>query len=280
VTSELSAPSGLSFPSLLGESGNLYRSEPRNFFVSFLMHVLATLLVMWMVRYAVENRLGDPLPKIDRSRPLIFPGSGGGGGGERGKLSASAEAVPRLSMDLQLTAPTTHTLNPEPKLPEIPSVMVMPDLALPQLGQMGDPLSRVTGPSSNGPGGPSGIGQGNGTGVGPGTGPGVGPGENGNYGGNVYTAQYGGVGVPRVIYDPEPEYSEEARKVKTQGSVVLALIVGADGKPRNIRVAHSLGMGLDEKAAEAVNRWRFEPAHLNGKPVAVMINVEVTFRLY
>jgi|SRR5208283_3363690 len=90
----------------------------------------------------------------------------------------------------------------------------------------------------------------------------------------------GGVSAPRVIWGPDPEYAEEARKEKFQGTCVLWLVVSPEGLPRNIRVSRSLGHGLDEKAIEAVKRWRFEPAQKDGKPVAVMINVEVTFRLY
>jgi TonB family protein len=89
----------------------------------------------------------------------------------------------------------------------------------------------------------------------------------------------GGVSAPKAIYAPEAEYSEEARKVKHMGTVVLWLVVGTDGKPRDIRVLRTLGLGLDEKAIEAVKNWRFEPAKKDGKPVAVQINVEVNFHL-
>src|SRR5437667_162612 len=90
----------------------------------------------------------------------------------------------------------------------------------------------------------------------------------------------GGVSAPKSLFAPDPEYSEEAREAKYQGTCVLYLIVGPDGKPRDIRVARSLGLGLDEKAIEAVRQWKFEPAMKDGKPVAVAINVEVDFRLY
>ncbi len=90
----------------------------------------------------------------------------------------------------------------------------------------------------------------------------------------------GGVSSPRVVYSPEPEYSEEARKAKYQGTVVLHLIIGSDGRPRDIRIQRSLGLGLDEKAIETVRTWRFEPAKKDGQPVAVAINVEVNFNLY
>ncbi len=81
--------------------------------------------------------------------------------------------------------------------------------------------------------------------------------------------------APRVIYQPDPEYSEEARKAKYQGTWVSWLVVGPDGRPRDLRVARSLGLGLDEKAIEAVKTWKFEPAMKNGQPVAVQINVEL-----
>jgi TonB family protein len=89
-----------------------------------------------------------------------------------------------------------------------------------------------------------------------------------------------GVSPPHELYTPDPEYSEEARTAKYQGTVVLWLIVGPDGKPRDIRISRPLGKGLDQKAIEAVSRWLFEPAMKDGKPAAVMINVEVNFRLY
>jgi TonB family protein len=90
----------------------------------------------------------------------------------------------------------------------------------------------------------------------------------------------GGVSAPIAIFSPDPEYSEEARKAKLQGTCVLWLIVGPDGKPRDIRVARTpLGHGLDERAMESVKKWRFKPAYKDGKPVAVEINVEVNFHL-
>jgi protein TonB len=89
-----------------------------------------------------------------------------------------------------------------------------------------------------------------------------------------------GVSAPRVIYQPDPTYSEEARNAKRQGSCGVELIVGSDGKPRNIRIVRSLGFGLDEKAIEAVKQWKFEPAMKDGIPVPVQINTEISFRLY
>lgn len=101
----------------------------------------------------------------------------------------------------------------------------------------------------------------------------------GGVGGGVFRVG-GGVSAPRAIYTPDPEYSEEARKARQQGTVVLWIVIDREGKPREARVVRSLGMGLDERAIDAVRRWRFEPAQKDGRPVAVQVNVEVSFRLY
>ena len=85
---------------------------------------------------------------------------------------------------------------------------------------------------------------------------------------------------PRALYDPAPKYSKEARKKKIAGTVLILLIVGPNGQPRDIRVAQSLGYGLDEEAIKAVKKWKFKPATMDGQPVAIQINVEVDFRLY
>ena len=171
--------------------------------------------------------------------------------------------------------------NGNPKLSVEPTVVVPPEihLALPQTGSLGDPLSSILGPPSNGTGSGGGIGSGSGGGVGSGTGLGVGPGWGGGIGGGVYHVG-GGVTAPHLIYGPEPEFSEEARKAKFQGTVVLGVIVGTDESTHDIRVVRSLGMGLDEKAIEAIWQWRFEPGRKDGIAVAVQVNVEVNFRLY
>jgi TonB family protein len=98
-------------------------------------------------------------------------------------------------------------------------------------------------------------------------------------GGGVFKVG-GGVSAPRAIYDPDPDYSEEARKAHYQGSVILYVIVDALGHPREVRVQRSLGMGLDEKAIAAVKTWRFQPAQKDGHPVPVEMTVEVNFHLY
>lgn len=85
---------------------------------------------------------------------------------------------------------------------------------------------------------------------------------------------------PRPIFSPDPEFSEEARKAKYQGVCTLMIVVDTDGRPTNLRVVNSLGMGLDEKALETVKTWRFEPGMKDGHPVKVEMAVEVDFHLY
>ena len=85
---------------------------------------------------------------------------------------------------------------------------------------------------------------------------------------------------PKPIYEPNPDYSEPARAAKYQGTVVLGLIVGRDGTPADVWVVRKLGLGLDQKAVQAVRQWRFEPGLKDGEPVSVFANVEVGFHLY
>ncbi|MGO9168055.1 MAG: energy transducer TonB [Candidatus Sulfotelmatobacter sp.] len=212
-------------------------------------------------------------------KPAKTQAGGGGGGGDRDVLKASQGRLPKFSLQ-QITPPTAVIRNLNPKLPVEPTVVVPPDIkvAMNSMPTLGDPKSSAVIPS-NGTGCCAGIGSGNGTGVGPGTGPGVGPGEGGGMGGGIYRPGRG-VSPPRPIYSPEPEFSEEARKAKYQGVCTLMIVVDTDGRPTNLRVVNSLGMGLDEKALETVRTWRFEPGLKDGHPVKVEIAVEVDFHLY
>jgi len=220
----------------------------------------------------------DDIPPLKPSKTQV---GGGGGGGDRDVLQATKGRLPKLSMQ-QIVPPMVVVRNDNPKLTAEPTVVIPPQvkLAMNSLPNLGDPMSHLpSGPPSNGTGSGGGIGSGNGGGVGSGSGPGVGPGSGGGIGGGVFRVG-GGVSAPKATYAPDPEYSEEARKAKFQGTCVLWLVVGPDGRPRDIKVARTLGLGLDEKAIEAVKTWKFEPAMKDGKPVAVQINVEVSFRLY
>jgi periplasmic protein TonB len=273
-------------PTLFGDGYGTYPMRRQTFVLSFLLHILAGALVaastsfLYSHRQEIKQQVTGIVMDIS---PYVLPPSsskagGGGGGGDRDKLPAPKGALPKLSRE-QITPPAVVVRNEAPKLAVDPSVVVPPNIPLPHVGPLGDPLSSVLGPASNGPGSGGGIGSGSGGGVGSGRGPGVGPGWGGGIGGGPYRVG-GGVSAPKPLFTPDPEYSEEARKAKYQGVVVLWVVIGPDGHAHEIRIARPLGMGLDEKAVEAVRTWRFEPARMGGQAVAVAMNVEVSFRLY
>jgi TonB family protein len=215
--------------------------------------------------------------------PLILPllnqpTGGGGGGGMRTPKPPSLGKPPR-GADKQLVPPTPEVKNLQPELIAEPTI-VAPQLAnLPRLSilQLGDPEG-IPGPPSAGPGSGGGIGTGTGRGVGDGQGPGLGDGEGGGTGGGVFRPG-GGVSEPTIIYRVEPQYSEEARRARHQGTVVFEAIVHKDGTIQIIRTVRSLGFGLDENAMKALRQWRFSPGKRNGVPVDVSLNIEVNFNL-
>jgi periplasmic protein TonB len=283
-----SAPGSVPLPTLFGAGYGAYKTRKSSFVLSFLGQTLAIAAFLLSSRFLVAHRheirrqvigiVPDVSPYI--LHPSASKSGGGGGGGDRDKLQASKGILPRFSRE-QLTPPMVVIRNANPNLPVEPTVAVPPEIhiAVPQTGSLGDPLSSILGPPSNGTGSGGGIGSGSGGGVGSGHGPGVGPGWGGGIGGGVYHVG-GGITAPHLIYGPEPEFSEEARKAKYQGTVVLEVVVGTDGRTHNIRVAQSLGMGLDEKAIEAIRQWKFEPSRKDGIPVAVLVDIEVDFHLY
>lgn len=270
----------------------LYRRQSRRTaLISALAHVTVILLAVFpFARDAVKAQpetTAVDLVSIDDIAPykLTLPPStkkagGGGGGGERNPLPASKGRLPKFSLRAQLTPPAAVIRNPNPKLTAEPTVVVPPDIKIdsPNLPNYGDPLSASQIPSG-GPGSGGGIGTGAGGGVGSGFGPGVGPGWGGGTGGGAFRIG-GNVSAPTCIYCPDPEYSEEARKARHQGVVVLWAVVDEKGRAQQIRVQKSLGLGLDEAAVRAVQNWRFRPAERFDKPVPVYMAIEVNFHLY
>jgi protein TonB len=212
-------------------------------------------------------------------KPAMTQAGGGGGGGDGDVLQASVGRLPRPSMQ-QIAPPAAIIRNPSPKLAAEPTVIVPPDIkmATNNMPDLGDPNSSAVIPS-NGPGTLGGVGKGSHGGVGPGDGRGVGPGDEAGTGDGIFRMGKG-LTLPRVIYQTDPEFSEEARKAKFQGNCLLGLVVDASGRPTNIRVINALGMGLDEKAVQSVMNWKFEPGKKDGHDVAVEIAVEVDFHLY
>jgi TonB family protein len=90
----------------------------------------------------------------------------------------------------------------------------------------------------------------------------------------------GVVSPPSVIYDPNPSFSPDARQKKFSGTCVIGLIVDASGNPQEVRIVRALGLGLDERAVDTVRRYKFKPAEYKGQPVAVVINLEVNFKIW
>jgi periplasmic protein TonB len=262
------------FSALSNQTSRKTRGE--TFALSFLGQAAILAVIVYFTSFVIRDgpRIASHVHPFDEL-PLIFSGHNGGGGGNFDRLPASRGTPPRASLDTQIVPPTVIVPKEMPRLPVEETVVVAPEVKFPQTGQIGDPTSQFSQWRSDGPGGPSGVGSGCCGGIGPSNGPGVGPGPAG-----IYPAGKMGVSVPQVIFSPEPSFSEEARKSKTQGMVTLMVVVGKDGHTYDLRVAQSMGMGLDEKAIEAVKNWRFRPATLNGQPVATQIAVEVDFRLY
>lgn len=192
-------------------------------------------------------------------------------------LMAPGHSLPRMRRLASGGAPPVHKILP-PKInpveatpqPIPPPIKLMPatamaNIPMPQFGNPG----AVAGP----PGTSAGV-----NGAGPG-----GMGTDPNGGGDCDNAPCGiggDVSEPVPVYEPDPEYSDAARKAKYQGTVVVEVIIGVDGHVYNPKVIQPLGLGLDEKALAAVKLWRFEPAKKNGRPVRVAANIEVNFRLY
>lgn len=209
--------------------------------------------------------------------------SGGGGGGDHDILPAPKGNPPKPALQ-QITPPAIVIHNQQPKLAVQPTVVAPPQVHLadnhvPNLGVPAAAPVMPAAPPSNGTGSGGGIGSGSGGGVGVGHGPGVGAGSGGGIGGGVYKVG-GEISAPTAISAPDPNYTEEARRAKKQGTCELWLIVDSSGHPRDIRVIHGLGFGLDAKAVEAVQQWRFQPALKDGRPVDVQISVQVDFHLY
>ncbi len=272
-------------PTLFGDGYGLYEVRKESFVASFVINTIILALLIWLgtwtathapeIKKVVTGEAVDISPYImEQSKKEV---GGGGGGGSHDVNPASKGALPKFSKE-QL-APPSVTPPDQAKLTVAPTVVVPPEIKMAQGPVIGDPLGKLNSIPSNGVGIGGGIGSGSGGGVGSGHGPGVGPGHGGGIGGGAYHVG-GGVSAPRIIYREEPEFSDEARKNKYQGAVLLDVVIGVDGRIHDVRVIRSLGMGLDEKAIEAARNWRFEPGKKDGLPVSVEVNMEVNFHLY
>jgi len=244
--------------------------------------ILALLLLMG-VKAVVHN---DPFSKPGASFHIDnFPlwatprpdSHGGRGGGTNDLIDPNRGRLPKL--DPEAIEKVQVPLLDHPKLEIDNSIAVPPDAKLPDNQTMlmiGVHDSTNVTVVSGGPGKNGGIGFGPGGDYGPGSGNSWGP-DSGN---GVYRPGEAGVSQPIPISTPEAEFSDEARRQKYEGVCLISVIIDAQGSPQSPRVVQRLGMGLDEKAVEAVMKYRFKPARKDGKPVAARIAVMVNFRLF
>jgi TonB family protein len=255
--------------------------------ISTTVNIGILLVILFFLGRQIVKAINKPLiaTNIDvsdilKGPQMANPAGGGGGGGSHDIVDPMKGKLPPRAKD-PVTPPMVQMH--EPKLAFTPAINVQKDITLPDnpdLPNFGVKSSTNVTLAANGSGGGGGMGSGYGGGLGSGTGNGYGPGTGGNTGGGVYRIG-GGVSAPVPIFTPEAEFSDEARRAKYQGVCLISLIVDAQGNPQNPRVVRPLGMGLDEKALEAVRKYKFKPAMKDGRtPVPVMMSIEVNFRLY
>jgi len=251
------------------------RRDARSTAAAVLAHAAAIALIFWAgsqhirstarMKQEIVTTLTPP-PELPKLQDRI-----GGGGGQRSRAPVSKGRQPKFA-ELQITPPAAPPME-QAKIPmPAPALDVQKDLQMEDnnLPNLGIPNSPLIGNS---------LGNGAGSGLGSGSGAGIGPGVGGNYGGGLRKVG-GGVSAPQLVSKVEPEFSEEARHAKFMGTVTVNLIVDAEGRPQNVHVIRGVGMGLDQKALEAVRQYRFKPALENGRPVPVQVNVEVQFSIF
>jgi protein TonB len=249
------------------------KQDPRATASSVAIYALLFLLFAWLLHKKVPFAAPAKTTLVTEvTVPPIAPMKAqamGGGGGQRGPTPVTKGTPPKFA-EQQIVPPKAPPLQ-DPKIKIEPTVEVQKDVhmasSLPQIGVANSPLVGMS------------MGNGSGTGLGSGNGSGIGPGSGGNTGGGPRRIG-GGVSAPQLIFSVEPEFSEEARKAKVAGNVLVNLWVDTNGNPSHVRVIRGVGMGLDEKAVEAVKQYKFKPAMENGKPVLVELNVEVNFQIF
>ena len=256
------------------------KRDPKSTAVAVVLHALIFLLIFWISSRVIKV-VNAPKPKVvDLSfdvpapqPPVKAPSlkAMGGGGGARDIAPVTQGRLPKFAPD-----PIMPPLNPpkiDPKLTVDPAINVQTNVHMQNnnMPNFGIPNAPAAGVAS--------LGNGSGGGLGSGRGNGLGPGSGGNTGGGVYSVG-GDVSAPRLIYQVDPEFSEEARKAKFQGEVLVSLVVDATGRPTQVKVIRPVGMGLDEKAMEAVRQYKFAPAKKGGQAVPVLLNVAVNFQIF
>ena len=256
--------------------------------LSLLVHVsvITAFITLSVVHYMQPKGAADHIVLIKPftvSLPHSSNAGGGGGGGKKAPTLPSKGVLPRAS-DRQFVPRTPIIINMAPELIAVPTIVqpVITNIArIRNLIPLGDPHG-VEGPPSSGPGSDGGIGNGKGPGVGDQIGPG-GPGCCGGPGdGDLAIIRAGAPGVtnPVCTVQVEPNYSDDARKARIQGVVLLAVTIQKDGSVETNQVLQGLGYGLDDEAKKVLNKWKCNPGRYNGQAVAVPIQIKINFHLY
>jgi TonB family protein len=256
---------------------------------SVALHAFAVSMVM-LAATSIHQQLAAAKTQATTPIPLehlVFivrespgPTAGGGGGGNRQSAPIRrAEAPGTDTMTLRIARPVSVN-GRDDVVPSLPALVLdAKPLASGREEQLGLPMGGVSIDTSLGPGTGGGVGEGIGTGIGPGRGPGLGEGSGGGTGGRAYRVG-GSVTPPRVTLEVKPTYTNRAMLDRIEGSVMLELIVRANGIPTDIRVTRSLDPnGLDGQAVRAASQWRFEPGRLNGAPVDVVVSIVLDFHV-
>jgi TonB family protein len=251
--------------------------------ISFVIHAVVITLILTLAlkaRTIVEPDqiiVSTPVDfKLTVPPPMVTPpiAKVEGGGGAKAIVQPKPDPIPTIAKAPQISTHSIIRLD-QPKLALAPTEQVkMPDEVNPMPA-----FAAANTPQIEMAKAPKGTGTGFGSIGGGGLGGGHGVGSGGGYGGGLMSVG-GGVSAPQPIRTVQPEFTEEARRAGFQGSVSIKLIVDSQGNPQDIRVMSHLGMGLEDKAVEAVRQYKFKPAMFQGHPVAVEILLDVAFRLH
>ena len=252
---------------------------------SILVHVGFVLLVLFAIANppsalgpATEDRVPNEIVWLD----VPGPGGGGGGGGNKMKEPPrKAELKGAEKVTVPVSKPAAPIAKAEPP-PPVPQVQIPAQQTATGVVELPGMVSNAPTPSvlSQGSGSGGGAGTGTGTGVGPGQGSGLGPGYGGGFGGGAFRPG-NGIESPQLLHEEKPAYTAGAMRAKVQGMVEVEAVVLPDGSVGQVQIVRSLDdrFGLDDKALEAVKRWRFRPGTRQGKPVAVIVTIELNFTL-
>jgi TonB family protein len=305
----LEAPSRDRFPFNIAPKPS--RKEMRRGVVlAGVVHMIAVILVLSPALFGLESKRENEIRSPEQEVRLVYvmqlgKGGGGGGGGLREKkLAPPARRKAPVPLPKRVASPVPPARpkaappqpTPEPPKPEVrvvptpvetpvpPPPPPPPAVQAPVKSIPADPVESPGLPEapprepSRGTGDRGGVGSGSGQGIGEGSGGGLGAGTGGGTGGGVYQPG-AGIDPPTLVREVRPIYTDEARRQRIQGDVILEIVVRSDGSVGSIRVRRSLGGGLDQRAIEAVRQWRFNPARRHGIPVDVAVEVAVEFKL-